>query len=157
MLDNCDNKATAAVLRHFEDICAIPRISANTAPIAAHLALFAQKRGLEYVRDEADNVIIKKPATAGYEDRPTVILQGHTDMVAAGSAEKVEAMKSQGVTLIREGDILRADGTTLGADNGIAVAYALALLESTDVPHPALECVFTSNEDRRLSQRGQTV
>lgn len=154
MMDTGKNRTADDVIRHFENISAIPRISGNTAQIAEYLISFAQKSGLEYVRDGADNVIIKKPATRGLEDRPTVILQGHTDMVAAGSSERVEAMKRNGVTLIREGDILRADGTTLGADNGIAVAYALAVLESDSIPHPALECLFTSNEEIGLIGAG---
>ena len=150
MLDVTGFETIGSTLKYFEEISAVPRISGNTKGIADYLSDFASSRGLEYVRDQSDNIIIKKPASAGFENRPTVILQGHTDMVAAGSAEAIAKMKKNGVTLIREGDVLRADGTTLGGDNGIAVAYMLAILDDVDISHPELECVFTSNEETGL-------
>jgi len=142
------------VLRFFEEISAIPRGSGNTKAIADHLVKFASERGLEYHRDESDNVIIKKAATAGYEFRPTVILQGHTDIVAEKRAGCTVDMEREGVRLVYDGDFLRADGTTLGADNGIAVAYAMAILDSKNMEHPAIEAVFTSDEEIGLLGAG---
>ena len=154
MIDTKSLPELSAFAAYFEEISRIPRISGMTSPIADYLVNFAKGRGLEYCRDEFDNVIIKKPAVAGYEDRPTVILQGHADMVPAGTPEKIEQLKSVGVKIVQEGDIIRADGTTLGADNGIAVAYMLAVLESSSISHPALECLFTSNEEIGLLGAG---
>ena len=133
-------------LDFFYEIAKIPRPSYSCGRIADYICDFAEKRGLSFVRDGADNVIIKKNATAGYENAPAVMLQGHTDMVwcvADGRDIDVET----GVTVINDGEWLRADGTTLGADNGIAVAYMLDLLDRSDIAHPALECVFTSDEE----------
>ena len=154
MIDIGNYPELRAFAAYFEEISRVPRVSGRTADIAEYLTAFAVKRGLEYHRDESDNVIIKKPATEGHETRPTLILQGHADMVPAGSPEKVEKLKSSGVEIIQDGDIIRADGTTLGADNGIAVAYMLAVLESSEISHPALECVFTSNEEIGLLGAG---
>lgn len=134
-------------LSFFEEIAAIPHGSGNCSAIASYLVEFAKARSLEYRRDASDNVIIKKPATKGYESRPTVIIQGHTDMVAEKLPELSMDMAKEGLTLYRDGDFLRAKGTTLGGDDGIAVAYALALLDSDEIPHPAIECLFTSDEE----------
>ena len=131
----------------FNEISKIPRGSGNTKGIADYLVDFAKKRGLEYKRDNADNVVIKKPATQGYEKRPAVIIQGHTDMVLQAESGVTKDMNKEGVELVVDGDFLCAEGTTLGADDGIAVAYALALLDSKDIPHPAIEAVFTSDEE----------
>lgn len=136
-----------APLKFFEEISAIPHGSGNCSAIADYLVSFAKERSLFCHRDGADNVIIKKAATKGYEARPTVIIQGHTDMVAEKLPELDIDMASEGLKLWRDGDFLRAEGTTLGGDDGIAVAYALALLDSTDIPHPAIEAVFTSDEE----------
>ena len=137
----------SGVLGFFEEFSKIPRGSSNTAPIADYLVGFAKERGLDYYRDKADNVIIRKGATAGYEDRPAVILQGHTDMVPEKRSDVDIDMESEGVRLVYDGDYLRADGTTLGADDGIAMAYALAILDSDSIKHPAIEAVFTSDEE----------
>ena len=137
----------AKVFEFFERISEIPRPSGKTEKIADYLVGFAKERGLEFYRDAADNVIIKKPATAGYEKRPTVIIQGHTDMVAEKTVDCPKDMDTEGLDLYLDGDLLRAKGTTLGGDDGVAVAYALALLDSTDIPHPALEALFTSDEE----------
>ncbi len=136
-----------AVFDFFEKISEIPHGSANTDKIADYLVSFARERSLEYYRDEANNVIIKKPASPGYEGRPTVILQGHTDMVEAKSADCNIDMKNEGLQLYCDGDFLRARGTTLGGDDGIAVAYALAILDSDDILHPPIEALFTSDEE----------
>lgn len=135
------------VLELFEALCAIPHGSGNMEGISAWCVDFAKKRGLEADRDEARNVIIKKKATPGYENAPTVMLQGHLDMVC----QKVEGspidFEKDGIKTFVEGDFLKAEGTTLGADNGIAVAMILAILEREDLSHPALEAVFTTDEE----------
>ncbi len=147
MIDFSDFKNAESVFRFFEEISKIPHGSENTSKIADYLVSFAQERGLIYYRDSADNVIIKKAATTGYEKRPTVILQGHTDMVADKSPDCEIDMKKDGLALYRDGDYLRASGTTLGGDDGVAVAYALAILDSEDIAHPGIEAVFTSDEE----------
>ena len=135
------------VFYYFEQICAIPHGSGNVRKIADYLCFFAKVHKLEWERDEANNVIIRKPATPGYENAPTVILQGHTDMVCAKTADSTHDFEKDGLALRLEGDTISADGTTLGGDNGIAVAYGLAILADEDVQHPALEVVFTSDEE----------
>lgn len=147
MLNFSNYPSANRVFFYFEEISKIPHGSFNTAPIADYLEGFAKKQTLDYVRDAADNVIIKKNATKGYEARPTVIMQGHTDMVAEKTADSEKDLEKDGLDLYTDGDFLRAKGTTLGADDGIAVAYMLALLESDTIPHPALEMLFTSNEE----------
>lgn len=135
------------VFFYFEEISKIPHGSFNTAPIADYLENFAKLHSLDYVRDSADNVVIKKCAAKGYETRPTVIIQGHTDMVAEKTADCEKDLEKDGLDLFVDGDFIRAAGTTLGGDDGVAVAYMLALLESDSIPHPALEMLFTSNEE----------
>ena len=147
MIKLTENSTAQRVFDIFEEISKIPRGSGNTKAIADYLVKFAKDRGLEFYRDESDNVVIKKAATEGYESRPAVILQGHTDMVLASADGSVAKMEKDGVTLLVDGDFLHADGTTLGADDGIAVAYALTLLDSKDIPHPKIEAIFTSDEE----------
>ena len=154
MLDIKGIGSCEKVFGFFSEISKIPHASANTAPIAEYLVAFANERSLTCIRDEKDNVIIKKNATAGYENRPTVIIQGHTDMVPAVAQNVNFDFQNDALRLYIDGDFLRAEGTTLGADDGIAVAYALALLDSTDIPHPAIEAVFTSDEEIGLLGAG---
>lgn len=137
----------ARVFYYFEQLCGIPHGSSNTRGAAEYLVAFAQAHGLESERDGAENVVIRKPASPGYEDAPAVILQGHTDMVCAKRADSAHDFLRDGLTLVTDGETVRADGTTLGADDGIAVAMALALLEDETAEHPALEAVFTSDEE----------
>ena len=144
---NINNSAGQRVFDFFEEISAIPHTSGNTSQIADYLVSFAKTRGLEYVRDKYDNVIIRKNATRGYEDREMIIIQGHSDMVAAVEDGREIDMTKVGVKILRDGDFLTADGTTLGADNGIFVSCALAILEADDIEHPDLEMLFTSNEE----------
>ena len=139
------------IFRFFEEISAVPRVSGNTAPIVAYLENFAKERGLRCYRDNSDNVVIYKAATQGYENRPTVILQGHSDMVGAIAPSISHDFSREGVKLVVDGDKLRADGTTLGGDDGVALAYMLAILDGGDeIYHPSLECVFTSDEETGL-------
>jgi len=141
----------SAILRFFEEISAIPRASFKENKIADYLVEFARQRGLWHYRDELNNVVIKKPGSAGAEDLPPVMLQGHTDMVCEKNIGTLHDFDNEGIKLIREGNFLRADGTTLGADDGVAVAYMLALLDDPDAVHPPLECVFTVQEEVGLT------
>ena len=154
MIDFSDYKNAESVFGYFLEISKIPHGSGNTAPIADYLVDFAKARGLEYYRDEKDNVVIKKAATPGFEGRPTVIIQGHTDMVAEKFPDSPKDMTTEGIEVYRDGDFLRARGTTLGGDDGVAVAYALALLDSKSIGHPAIEALFTSDEEIGLLGAG---
>ena len=147
MINVTDHAKIEKVVRFFEEFSAIPHGSGNTALIADYLVDFAKKRNLDCTRDSADNVIIRKKATEGYENRPAVIFQGHLDMVAEKKPGAAIDMEKDGLTLYRDGDFLRAENTTLGGDDGVALAYALAVLDSDDIPHPDFEAVFTSDEE----------
>lgn len=147
MLDFSNYKNIERTLFYFSEIAKIPHVSGKCKEIADYLTDFAKARGLSFYRDEADNVIIKKNGTAGYENAPTVIIQGHTDMVRATDGEGYPDPETDPLSLYIDGEYLAARGTTLGADDGIAVAYALSLLESKDIPHPPIEAVFTSDEE----------
>lgn len=136
-----------AVFSYFETICGIPHGSGNTGQIADYLVKFAQERGLGWYRDSANNVVITKPASPGYEDADTVILQAHTDMVCEKDPGVEFDFTKDAISLIVEDDILRADGTTLGADDGISVAMILALLDDASLRHPKLEALLTSDEE----------
>ena len=147
MLDFSDLRYSEKAIGHFLEFTKIPRGSGNTKAIADYLVEFAKSRGLEFHRDAKDNVIIRKPATEGFESHPGVIIQGHTDIVALKNPDCSINMDKEGPRVYRDGDFLRADGTTLGADDGVAMAYALAILDSSDIQHPELEAVFTSDEE----------
>lgn len=135
------------VFYFFEEISSIPRGSGDMEKIAQYCANFAEKKGLRYVKDEANNVVIFKDATKGYENAETVILQGHLDMVCQkDEVTEIDFLKD-GLDLYVDGDFVKAKGTTLGADNGIAVAMVLAILDSDDLAHPSLEAVFTTDEE----------
>jgi dipeptidase D len=137
----------SSVFHFFEEISMIPRGSGNEKNISDYLVDFAKKRNLEVIQDEALNVIIKKPGTKGHENATTVILQGHMDMVCEKNKDTVHDFEKDPIKLMIDGDFIKAQGTTLGADNGIAVAYCLALLDSVDIPHPPLEVVITTEEE----------
>lgn len=138
------------VFYFFEEISKIPRGSFNEKGISDYLAAFAEERNLSYVQDEFNNIIMRKPASKGYENSDTVILQGHMDMVCEKEPESNHNFEKDPLTLIVEGDFLRADKTTLGADNGIAVAMILAIFDSNDIKHPPLEAVITVQEETGL-------
>ena len=135
------------VLSFFEDLCAIPHGSGNTKAISDYCVKFAKDRGLEVHQDSLNNVLIVKPATPGYEAAPTVIVQGHLDMVAEKAPESPINFLTDGLELAVDGDFVYAKGTTLGGDDGIAVAMALAVLDSDNLEHPRLECLFTIDEE----------
>ena len=137
---------TNLILSRFEQISAIPRGSKNEAQIRAWLVAWAAARGLGSAIDAAGNLVIRVPASAGHEDRPTLILQGHLDMVCEKTPDSTHDFLRDPITIRRDGDWLRADRTTLGADNGIAIALMMALVEAA-VPHPPLELLLTVEEE----------
>lgn len=134
------------VFRFFEELCAIPHGSGNTRAVSDWLVDFARQRGLRYAQDELNNVVIFKDAAPGYEAAAPVILQGHMDMVCEKAPDCTKDMDTEGLDLQLEGDTISARGTTLGGDDGIAVAMMLAILDDT-LPHPPIEAVFTVDEE----------
>lgn len=141
----------SSIIKFFKEISAVPRASFKETSIADYLVEFAKQRGLWYYRDEIHNVVIKKPGSPGAEALPPVMLQGHTDMVCEKNSDTEHDFDSEGINLVQEGNFLRADGTTLGADDGVAVAYMLAILDDPNAVHPPLECVFTVQEEVGLA------
>lgn len=137
----------APVFGFFETICSIPHGSGNTSRMRDFLAAFAAERGLRYLCDEGGNVIIFKDAAPGYEDHPPVILQSHMDMVCAKDADCAHDFQSEGLDLAHDEEFIWARGTSLGADDGLGMAYILAILDDKALPHPALEAVFTDEEE----------
>lgn len=141
----------SALWQHFADLNAVPRPSKQEERVIAFMKDFGHGLGLETRVDEAGNVIIFKPATSGKEDRPTLVLQSHLDMVHQKNSATDFDFLAEGIRMLREDDWVRADGTTLGADNGIGVAAIMALLASNDIPHPALEALFTIDEETGMT------
>ena len=137
----------ASVFGFFEEICSIPHGSRNEKAISDYLVEFAKARNLRYIQDEVNNVIIFQEGTCGYEDHPPVIIQGHMDMVCEKDPSCPLDMAVDGLDVTHDGRCVFAKGTTLGGDDGIAVAYALALLDDTSIPHPPLEVVITTDEE----------
>ena len=135
------------VFQFFEELCAIPHGSSDTKAVSDWCVEFARARGLKYLQDEMNNVIIWKAGTPGYENAPGVILQGHMDMVCEKEVSCAKDMEKEGLDLLVDGDFVRAKGTTLGGDDGIAIAMAMAVLDAGDIPHPPLEAVFTVDEE----------
>ena len=148
ILQNLEPKS---VFKYFEEISQIPRGSGNEKSISDYLVSVAKKLNLEVIQDKALNVIIKKPGTEGYENSETVILQGHMDMVCEKNKGTDHDFQKDPLKLRVVDDMVYATDTTLGADNGIAVAYALAILESTDIPHPPIEVLITTDEETGMS------
>ena len=145
-----ENIQPERVFYYFEELSAIPRGSGNEAGAADFVEGFAKARGLFCVRDKNNNVFIRKPAAAGHENAPAVILQGHMDMVCEKNSGTVHDFEKDGIKLILDGDTISADGTTLGADDGVAVAIMMAILEDDDAVHGPLECLFTTEEETGL-------
>ena len=146
-MDELKNLQPEAVFDFFREIAAIPHGSGNTGQISDYLVKFAKDRGLEYYQDEANNVVIFKPASPGYEDAPRVMIQGHMDMVCEKTPDSAIDMEKDGLTLAVDGDWLYAENTTLGGDDGIAVAMALAAMDSDELQHPGIDAVFTVDEE----------
>lgn len=139
-----------AILEKFEALSAIPRCSKREAQVAAWLADWARKRGFPSRSDEAGNLVVRVAASPGIEDRPVVILQGHMDMVCEKTPESLHDFERDPIRVVRDGDWIHAEETTLGADNGIALAMAMALAEDDTLRHPPLELLFTVDEESGL-------
>ncbi len=139
------------VWKHFADLNAVPRPSKKEQRVIAFMVDFGARLGLETLQDDVGNVIIRKPATPGMEDRTPVVLQGHLDMVHQKNADTDFDFDTQGIDMFVDGDWVKARGTTLGADNGIGVASAMAILASDNIPHPAIEALFTIDEETGMS------
>ena len=137
----------ASVFGYFEKLCSMPHGSGNTKIISDYLVSFAKEQGIRYIQDELNNVILFGPASAGYEDHEPVIIQGHMDMVCEKDADCPINFETDGLDISHNGSYVFANGTTLGGDDGIAVAYALALLADKSIPHPPLEVVITVDEE----------
>lgn len=135
------------VFKYFEEIAAIPHGSRNTKAISDYLVDFAKAHNLEYYQDAWNNVVMIQKATAGYEDAQAIIIQGHMDMVCEKESDCTIDFEKDGLDLYVDGDFLKARGTTLGGDDGIAVAYALAILDTPEIAHPRLEIVITVDEE----------
>ena len=144
VLDNLEPKA---VFHFFEELCSIPHGTFDTKRISDYCVRFAKERGLEVLQDEANNVIIRKSGTEGYEGSNPVIIQGHLDMVCGKTEDSDHDFTKDGLDLYTEEGFVKARNTTLGGDDGIAIAMALALLDSKDIPHPPLEALFTTDEE----------
>lgn len=139
------------VFTNFYNLNQIPRGSKKEEAVIAFMVDFGKKLGLETLVDEVQNVLIKKPATVGMEDRKTVVLQSHLDMVHQKNASTNFDFDTQGIDMFIDGDWLRAKGTTLGADNGLGVAAIMSILESSDIAHPAIEALFTIDEETGMT------
>ncbi len=144
MLTNYDSKR---VFDYFLEICEIPHGSGDMEKISNYCVDFAKKHNFRYIKDEANNVVIYKPASSGYENSAPIILQGHTDMVCQKTADSDFDFLKDSLKVYTDGDFIKAEGTTLGADNGIAVAMTLAILENDNIPHPEIQAVFTTDEE----------
>ncbi|MEO6834167.1 MAG: aminoacyl-histidine dipeptidase [Chitinophagaceae bacterium] len=140
-----------ALWNHFAALNAVPRPSKHEEEVIAFVKDFGEKLGLETIQDSVGNIIIKKPATPGLENRKTVLLQSHVDMVHQKNNDTDFDFATQGIDMYVDGDWVKARGTTLGADNGIGVASIMTILESTDIPHPALEALFTIDEETGMT------
>ena len=144
MLSNLEPKS---VFKYFYELSRIPHGSGNTKRISDYCVEFAKSHNLEFVQDEHNNVIIKKPCTKGFENKPTVILQGHLDMVCEKTENSTFNFETDPLELYIDGDFLRAKDTTLGGDDGIAVAFILSILADDSLSHPAIEALFTTDEE----------
>lgn len=145
------NLEPKALWNKFADLNAVPRPSKKEERVIEFMKNFGKSLGLETFEDEIRNVIIRKPATPGMENRKDIVLQGHLDMVHQKNADTVFDFDTQGIDMYVDGDWVRARGTTLGADNGIGVATIMTILESKDIPHPAIEALFTIDEETGMT------
>jgi dipeptidase D len=150
-MKNLENITEKRIFYYFQEINKIPRGSGNEKQISDYLINFGKSLGLECIQDEALNVIIKKPASKGYEKAPTVIIQGHMDMVCEKNNDKIHDFTKDPIKLVVKDDYIYADETTLGGDDGIALAYAMAILEDNTIDHPAIEVLITTDEETGMS------
>ena len=144
------NLEPKSVFGYFEELCKIPHGSGNMEKISQFCVDFAKEQGLEYIQDDMKNVILIKEATPGYEMCEPLIIQGHLDMVCEKRPDKEKDFLTEGLDLCTDGELIWADGTTLGGDDGIAVAFGLALLADKELSHPRLEVVLTLDEETGL-------
>lgn len=142
------------VFHFFEELCKIPHGTFDTKRISDYCVEFAKERGLEYIQDEVNNVIIRKPGTPGYENSEPVIIQGHLDMVCEKTENSTHDFDKDGLELMIEDGYVTAKDTTLGGDDGIAIAFAMAVLDSKDMPHPPIEAIFTIDEEVGMGGAG---
>ena len=145
------NQNPKALWNHFADLNAIPRASKKEERVIAFMKQFGESLGLETSVDHIGNVIIKKPASSGMEDRKTIVMQSHLDMVHQKNNDTIFDFDTEGIKMIVDGDWIKAEGTTLGADNGIGVASIMTLLASDDIAHPPLEALFTIDEETGMT------
>ena len=137
----------ASVFGYFEKLCTMPHGSGNTKIISDYLVSFAKEQNIPYIQDELNNVILFAPGSEGYEDHEPVIIQGHMDMVCEKDADCPINFETDGLDITHDGAYVFANGTTLGGDDGIAVAYALAIIADKAIPHPPLEVIITVDEE----------
>lgn len=150
-----ESRVADKMFYYFEEISKIPHGSENEEAIADYIVAFAKERGLDCCRDVANNVLVRKGGTAGRENEPILALQGHTDMVCEKNPDVAHCFETDPLKLVVENGYLRASGTTLGADDGVAVAIMLAILDGEAESHPPLECLFTSGEEIGMIGAGQ--
>ncbi|MFC2088129.1 aminoacyl-histidine dipeptidase [Calditrichota bacterium] len=141
----------AKVWEHFYQVSQIPRGSGNEEAMGEYVISVAKKNNLQYKKDSLGNVVVMQPATPGFENRPTVIIQGHTDMVCEKNNDTIHDFEKDPIKLVRNGDWIKADGTTLGADNGIGFCCGLAIMDDDSIEHPAMEYLFTVDEETGLT------
>ena len=151
MNNSIKNLEPKTVWNNFANLNAVPRGSKKEEKVIKFMVQFGENLGLETIVDPIENVIIKKPATKGMENRKTVVLQSHLDMVWQKNNDTDFDFETEGIKMIIEGDWVSADGTTLGADNGLGVAAIMSILESNDIPHPAIEALFTIDEETGMT------
>ena len=145
------NLEPSVLWNKFADLNAVPRPSKKEERVIAFMKDFGNKLGLETIEDEVGNVIIRKPASSGMEDRKSIVLQSHLDMVHQKNSDTNFNFDTQGIEMLIDGDWVRANGTTLGADNGLGVATIMAILESSSIAHPAIEALFTIDEETGMT------
>lgn len=151
MNSDIQNLEPKAVWHNFSNLNAVPRASKKEERVIAFIMEFGKKLGLETIKDNVGNVVIRKPATSGMENRKSVVLQSHLDMVHQKNSDTEFDFDTEGIKMYVDGDWVKAEGTTLGADNGLGVAAIMGLLESTDIPHPAIEGFFTIDEETGMT------
>ena len=141
----------AKVWEHFYNVSQIPRGSGNEEAVGEYVISVAKKNNLQYKKDEFGNIVVTQPASPGFENKPTVIIQGHTDMVCEKNNDTVHDFEKDPIKLVRDGEWMKADGTTLGADNAIGFCMGLAIMDDDSIEHPAMEHLFTVDEETGLT------